>query len=82
MAAFKTLVALAIQLELEPSTTQTFPTKWNAGSLQDLLTFVQWYKIAERPAWLAERLADAALDHVRDKVELQMSVSEIFELES
>ena len=78
-AAFKSLVSLAIRLGLQPSDVQT-TTKWNAGSLADLVEFVGWYLKTETPVRLAERLGEAGLQHVARSVDRGDNVMDIFEI--
>lgn len=79
-SAFKSVVSMAIRLGLEPSDPQTSTTKWNAGSLADLVEFVGWYMNTETPVRLVERLGEAGLQHVARSVDRGDDVVDIFEI--
>lgn len=79
-SAFKSVVSLAIRLGLAPSDSQPNTTKWNAGSLADLIEFVGWYMNTERPVRLVERLGEAGLQHVARSVDRGDNVLDIFEI--
>lgn len=79
-SAFKSVVSLAIRLGLPPAEPQTSTTKWNAGSLADLVEFVGWYQATETPVRLIERLGEAGLQHVARSVDRGDNVLDIFEI--
>lgn len=81
-AAFKAVTALAIRLGLAPSpATGGYSTKWAlSGTMKELTDFLAWYLETDAPARLAERMADAGFMHIAQKVDLNASLAEIFEL--
>lgn len=82
-AAFKSAVALALSLGLEPTGDPIrIRTKWSLGGIMnDLAEMVSWYADTETPVDMANRLADAGLAHLADLVDLGAPVGALFSLQ-
>lgn len=83
-AAFKSAVALALSLGLEPTQDPfRIKTKWGSGgTMSDLMELVGWYGETDRPVDLANRLADAGLRQLAEQVKIGAPVAALYSLKS
>ena len=80
LVAFESAVCFAIKCDLNPSTDGSFPTKWNKGSLSEIVSLVETYFQSETPVRLVERLGDAGLLALAERIPNAVSIVSLFDL--
>lgn len=82
LGAFLAAASLAIALGLDPADfdSPSAGTKWNRGSgaIGDWEKLAKLYLSTEEPIKMLEKYGEAGLRHLRDRLELGLSVTELF----
>jgi hypothetical protein len=76
-SAFSACVALAVAKNLTPIDVVRGQTTWNAGTMNELVTFVSWKFKTDKPVNLSNKLGAAGIEFLASQIDAGLLPHEI-----